>query len=102
MNAAEAIIALGNELSEQKNAAFDLWTWLPSYKVAQKHHGDYADNETPSVKDILVEAAMYIAAVKDPSSPHGPKTAEVLRTNNIEETEWFERCPCGKDHIPDE
>ena len=42
MNAADAIIALGKQLSDEKSAAHDLWTWLPSYKVAERNHGDYA------------------------------------------------------------
>jgi hypothetical protein len=99
MKEIDAMIALGRQLDEQQNAAHDLWTWLPSHQVAKKHHDDYADNYTPSIKDILVEAAMYIAAMKDPSSPYGPKTAEVLRTNTPEEVEWFERCPCDEDHV---
>jgi len=99
MNAADAIIALGTQLSDEKSAAHDLWTWLPSYKVAEKNHGDYASEFAPCVKDIMAEAAMFIAAMKDPSSPFGPKTAEVLRTLTPDETDWFMRCPCEQDHV---
>lgn len=46
---ADEIIRLGREMSEERDAAFDLWSWLPSKKVAEKHHGDYACNFTPSI-----------------------------------------------------
>ena len=87
MSAADLIISLGNQLSEERNAAHDLWTWLPTYRVAQKHHGDYASEFSPSVRDIMVEAAMYFAHLKRPDVPL-----------TVDEKEWFERCPCNEDH----
>ena len=87
----DAMISLGKQLDEMQNAAHDLWTWLPSRKVAEKNHGDYADNFTPTVKDILVEAAMFVACLKDGTA----------RDYTPEEREWFEKCPCGEDHIPE-
>ena len=89
---ASQLIALGQQLSEERDAAHDLWTWLPSHKVAERFHGDYASNNCPSVKDVMVEAAMYIACLKD-------NTGRVDRVGHTqEEKEWFERCPCGESH----
>jgi hypothetical protein len=58
------LVNLGNELSEEREKAHDLWTWLPSYKVAEKNHGDYASEHCPSPKDVMVEAAMYIGRLR--------------------------------------
>lgn len=80
------IISLGHELSEQQNKAFDLWTWLPSYKAAQAEHGDYASEYTPSVADVLTEAAIYMA--------HGMNPTAEQRT----EAGDFYKCPCGEEH----
>lgn len=80
------IISLGHELSEQQNKAFDLWTWLPSYKAAQAAHGDYASEYTPSVSDVLTEAAIYMA--------HGMNPTDEQRA----EAGDFYKCPCGEDH----
>jgi hypothetical protein len=71
------------ELDAQDNAAFDLWSWLPSHKAAKKAHGDYADEHTPSAADIMREAAVVLAA-------HAgyPPSKEVVE-------EWY-GCPCGE------
>lgn len=61
MNIRNQIIALGNQLAEEQNCAYQLWTWLPSYGDAVNRYGDYASNHTPSVQDILQEAAVYFA-----------------------------------------
>jgi hypothetical protein len=81
------LIALGQELSAEDDAASDLWTWLPSHKIAQKHHGDYAIEHRPTNADVMREAAMYFGHLKHPDTP---LTAE--------EKEWFESCPCGEAH----
>lgn len=86
MNARQAIIELGYELSEQQDKAFQLWTWLPSYKAAQAAHGDYADNFTPSVTDILTEATIYISHGLTPSPEQTEAAGE------------FYECPCGELH----
>ena len=85
----QELIDFGRQLAAEGDAAHDLWTWLPSYKVAQKHHGDQASEHRPSNRDVMVEAAMYLASVN--GSPDAPMTSE--------EREWFERCPCGEDHL---
>jgi hypothetical protein len=79
------LIKLGQELSETQNRAFDLWTWLPSYKVAHKFHGDYASSFVPRIQDIIMEANLYIQYLKD------------LQMNE-ERRRWFEECPCGTPH----
>jgi hypothetical protein len=87
---AEELIRFGEQLTAENTAASDLWSWLPSHKVAVKHHGDYAHEHTPSNKDVMHEAALYIAQLLDGSQ----------RDYTEEEKEWFTRCPCGEDHLP--
>lgn len=81
------LMRLGEQLNKESDAAHDLWTWLPSHKIAEKHHGDYASEHTPSVGDVLKEAAMYLGHLKHPDVALTP-----------EEEEWFTSCPCGEDH----
>jgi hypothetical protein len=88
MKFAQELIRFGEQLSEESNAACDLWSWLPSHKVAEKHHGDYAVEHSPSNRDVMVEAAMYLGYLKHPEVPL-----------TFEEQEWFERCPCGENHV---
>lgn len=83
------LIRLGEVLADENNAAHDLWSWLPSHAVAEAHHGDYASEHCPSNRDVMAEAAMYLAHLKRPEV--------ALKT---EEKEWFMNCPCGEDHTP--
>ena len=89
MKLAQDLIQFGQQLAEENNAAYDLWTWLPSRTVAQKHHGDYAFEHRPSNKDVMHEASMFLE--------HLARDDKTLTT---EEKEWFTRCPCGADHLP--
>lgn len=84
------MIRLGEQLAKEDDAAHDLWTWLPSHKVAEKHHGDYALEHCPTNADVMKEAAMYLGHLKHPEIPLTP-----------EEEEWFTSCPCGEDHRPE-
>jgi len=88
MKLAQELISLGQQLADENASAYDLWTWLPSHKIAQKHHGDYASEFCPSNGDVMKEAAMYLGHLKRPEVPLTP-----------EEQEWFTRCPCGEDHV---
>lgn len=81
---------LVRRLDADDNAAYELWTWLPSYKVAQKHHGDYASNHQPPAADVMREAAMVFALQARPDS-----------VTPAEQAEWFEQCPCGESHTED-
>jgi len=90
----QELVNLGQELSDEQDKAHDLWTWLPSYQVAQKNHGDYASEFSPTPKDIMIEASMYISYLKDCT---GPNSAN--RQYTPEETEWFTKCSCGDDHV---
>lgn len=79
------------ELDRESNAASDLWTWLPSYKVAERHHGDYAGEHRPSVAEVMNEAAIYLG--------HLGFDGKVLPHRLTEdEAEWLIRCPCGEPH----
>lgn len=83
-----ALILLGEELAEENDAARDLWTWLPSYAVTVKHHGDQASVHCPSNRDVMKEAAMYLGQhLKHPKTP-------LTR----EEQVWFTSCACGDAH----
>lgn len=85
------LIRLGASLAEDQNRAHDLWTWLPSYTVAQRHHGDYASEFQPEIADIMTEAALYIAKLR-----RGVTCA--TKNEEAEEKDWFESCSCGDDH----
>lgn len=80
----QAIIDLGSELADQENKSFDLWTWLPSYKAAQRAHGDYASEKRPSVADVMVEATLFISHGLTPTS------------EQIEAAGDLYKCPCGE------
>lgn len=88
MKLAQEFIRLGEELAEESNSAYELWTWLPSYAVANKCHGDYAAEKRPSNRDVMLEAAMYLAHLKRPDVALTP-----------DELHWFTTCPCGEDHF---
>lgn len=87
MKLAQELIRFGEQLAEEHAAAHDLWSWLPSHKVAERHHRDYAVEHCPSNADVMKEAAMYLAQLLHPETP---LTAE--------EQDWFTRCPCGESH----
>jgi hypothetical protein len=85
MDARTAIIQLGSQLAAERDAAFDLWTWLPSYKAAQAGHGDYASEHQPQLRDLLIEATLFIG--------HGLKPTE----EQLHDLEHY-HCPCGEVH----
>jgi hypothetical protein len=91
---ADMIIGLGHELADQRDKAHDLWTWLPSYKVAERHHNDYASEFAPTVADTLTEASLFLAYMRDVNKD----VSKVPREFTPEELEWFTKCPCGEDH----
>lgn len=84
MNIREELISLGKDLEEERNEAFSLWTWLPSYQVAKKYHGDYADEYMPSIADVMKESCLYFASLKYPDS--------LTEDDKL----WFTECPCGE------
>ncbi len=83
MSLRQDIQRLAYEFELEDGAAFDLWTWLPSYQVAKKYHGDYADNHRPSGADIMREAARVMAV-------------HAGRVETEEEQARWENCPCGQ------
>jgi len=99
---AEELIRLGQQLAAERDAASDLWSWLPSRKVADKHHGDYSSEHCPSTRDVMIEAAMYIAHLEDSDEDHKvgclAHQKDAAEPLDEEEQEWFQRCPCGEDH----
>lgn len=79
------IQSLANEFDAEDNAAVDLWSWLPSRKIAEKYHGDCADNVRPSIESLMTEATIVLA-----EKAGYPPSEETRR-------EWSE-CPCGEGH----
>lgn len=75
----DQIRTLAREFDADDAAAYDLWTWLPSYEFAGKCRGDYAIECQPSKAAIMEEAAEVISALKQ-GKPM-PKC---------------ETCPCGE------
>ena len=60
------LIRLGEQLAQEQAAALDLWSWLPSYKIAERYHGAHALEHCPNNADVMVEAAMYFGYLKHP------------------------------------
>ena len=86
----ELICELADEFDAEKNTSFDLWTYLPSYKEAEKHHGEYACEHIPNISDLMHEATLYLI-----------RTARQLDGKNPEltgeEKNWYS-CPCEGPH----
>lgn len=85
MSIREDVIRLGEELAKERNAAFDLWSWLPSHAAAEKHHGDYSDTKFPGVEQVLIEACFWFSDQKYPKNHTDAERREMYR------------CPCGED-----
>lgn len=86
-NSAKSFISdLARQFENEDNAGFDLWTHLPSYKEAQKFHGDYASEYRPTTADLLIEATMYISHGANPNEEQIARAGEMYL------------CPCGEDH----
>lgn len=82
----EGMRDLLSRLDGEAEAAHDLWTWLPSRKVAERFHGDYACEVQPTVADVMREAALVMAE------------AAGSRLDPAERAEFLEKCPCGEGH----
>lgn len=82
----DQLISLGHDLGEERNAAFDLWTWLPSYKRAQAGHGDHGSSHFPGVRNVIVEAATFIGDRLHPTP------------DEVKEAGDLYQCPCGEHH----
>lgn len=76
-------IRLAEELKAEDEKAANLWTWLPSYRAAQKSHGDYACEHRPPLSDLLEEVTLYVSHKCNPTQ------------EQIAEAGTFYRCPCG-------
>lgn len=87
MDLKSAIQSFARELDRQDNASYDLWSWLPSYRAAKKHHGDCADEFMPMLSDVLIEATEYIASLV------APEIAQLMHDVD---------CPCGDLHLSGE
>jgi hypothetical protein len=86
MSIRHEIQALARQFDAEDNAAFDLWSWLPSYKEAKKFHGEYVDQHEPSIADIMKEASIFFSHKMNPTP------------EQIKEAGEFYKCPCGENH----
>lgn len=80
-----SIRELARIFDAEDEAAFNLWTYLPSHRRAQRCHGDYADAHRPTLTEILCEARLLIAF-------------NCKVTTDMLEDELGTECPCGEDH----
>lgn len=65
MNFRYELLKLSHELEAESNAAHDLWTWLPSYKSAQKvHNMNFIQNLGYTVENVLIEACELFSYIK--------------------------------------
>lgn len=83
----DSFIRFAKKLEAIENEQFNLWTWLPSYQLARKHHGYYASDLTPVTPDIIKEACDYICHLRNPEQTLSQETQELFNT-----------CPCGESH----
>lgn len=58
------LLNFANSLEKNRDAASDLWSWLPSYRKAKDCMGDYCFKVMPSIADIMIEATIYISSIK--------------------------------------
>ena len=88
------ICELANEFDAEDNTSFNLWTYLPSYKEAKRHHGDYASAQQPKISDLMYETNLYIIHITRKLADENFELTE-------EEKSWYS-CPCGEDHYEDQ
>lgn len=86
MSLREDIKRLAHQMEGEDNAAYNLWTWLPSHAAAQKAHGDHAGNYKPSVLEVMNEACEFISHRLHPTPQEREEAGELYV------------CPCGDDH----
>jgi hypothetical protein len=94
MSLRSEIASLARQFSEEDNAAFDLWSWLPSHKAAEKFHGDRAFNFRPSNADVMREAALVFSLAKYTTDDDRASWWK----RNKEEADSFFKCPCDEPH----
>lgn len=87
MSLRDEIKRLAHQMEREDNAAHDLWTWLPSYAVATKGHGDYASNHRPSIADVMIEASTFISHGLHPTAEERDQAGDIYD------------CPCGEPHV---
>ena len=79
----DGLLQMAKYIEDVENSSFDLWTWLPSHKEAEKYHGDYADEFKPEPQYVIKEACAYLSSLKYDT-----------------ESLYF-KCPCENEHHPD-
>lgn len=77
---------IGKEIDGINEAAFSLWSWLPSRAEAEKHHGDCADEKNPGPEAVMREMCQVLGIQEYPNTVHSRIEADKA-------IEWFS-CPC--------
>ncbi len=94
------IIRLGTTLQETEDAAHDLWTHLPSYKIAVKYHDDYAMEFRPSADVVMREACEFIYALSQNAEKEYHKLTDRMADSFLADTGG--QCVCGEFHSNNE
>ena len=87
MNFIGEIRQLARRFDQEGEAAYDLWSWLPSKEITEKYHGDYHSEFCPEPAYVMREACIVFC------SQQFPKLAKQ------DEGDWKEycgRCCCGE------
>jgi hypothetical protein len=64
VNAKAFIMELAHRFESEDEAAFDLWSWLPSEHFAKRGHGDYACEHRPSNAMLMRESALVFSILR--------------------------------------
>lgn len=78
-----------------QNEMFNLWTWLPSFYLTMRAHGDYNVEFQPRPADIISEACQVMGLV------HG-YSATYFGEQVTDFTQLSYECACGEVHEPDD
>ncbi len=81
------LLNLAKQLQIEEDIVSDLWTWLPSFREAQKYHGDHYHNYKPKLDNIVLEACLIFSVLNG----HGLNSEEYSIFN----------CPCTENHPRD-
>lgn len=97
MNARSMIHELARQFTAESDAAFDLWSWLPTYRRAVKEHRDYAGEYIPSIASVMTEAAVVLSCIRDSLGKPEAEPYGLTPEQEASILAGFE-CGCGEAH----
>lgn len=87
MSFRDDLLRHAHDLETERDAAFDLWTWLPSYQITRRAHGDHAMNFVPSNADVMRETTELLSRIA--------KRHSWAQATGVEEPDFpFNECCC--------